>query len=36
MSGQIARMVERKLCAEFGSENLKCATQLADPDVLGR
>jgi len=32
----IARVVERKLCTELGSENPKCTTQLADPDVLGR
>jgi hypothetical protein len=36
MSGQIACMVERKLGTELGSENLKCKTQLTDPDVLVR
>lgn len=36
MSGQVARMVERKLCTELGSENLKCKAQLAESDVLGR
>jgi hypothetical protein len=36
MKGQVARMVERKLCTELGSENLKCKIQLAGPNVLGR